>query len=65
MTCSSPLVSHDVGQEVSNALEPGWVPTKMGGTRQQMLCTRHIAPRFGLLQAIKLRHSSLESTSIT
>ena len=60
------FVSHDIGLESSRmhwsqaGSRRRWV-----APRQRMIWTKHIAPRFGLLQAINLRHSSLESTSIT
>jgi NAD(P)-dependent dehydrogenase (short-subunit alcohol dehydrogenase family) len=58
MTCSSPLVSHDVGLESSRM---HWSQAGSGrrwvASRQRMIWTRHIAPRFGLLQAINQRHS--------
>jgi NAD(P)-dependent dehydrogenase (short-subunit alcohol dehydrogenase family) len=50
---------------LSHAVDPGWVPTRMGAPELRTIWRRGIAPRPGSPQAMILRPSSVVATGIT
>jgi NAD(P)-dependent dehydrogenase (short-subunit alcohol dehydrogenase family) len=49
----------------SNSLEPGWVPTKMGGAGARTTLTRRTGPKSGLRRATNRPRQFPEDTSFT